>query len=106
MYNEPVFIAVFFLFRMSYDDFKKYFTKVEICMLSPDSAQDSGKKSWAMEINLGSWQNHVSAGGCRNFIDSFALNPQYRSVLIAVHQDVTCKPESFNSELVIAKFRR
>lgn len=65
-------------FWMSYDDFKKYFTKVEVCMLSPDSATDPGKKSWAMEINLGSWQKHVSAGGCRNFIDSFANNPQYR----------------------------
>ena len=91
---------VFWLSRMSYDDFKKYFTKVEICMLSPDSAQDSGKKSWAMEINLGSWQKHVSAGGCRNFIDSFALNPQYRSVLITVHQDVAFKSGSFSSEMV------
>lgn len=46
-------------------------------MLSPDSAGESDKKRWEMQINQGTWQNHVSAGGCRNFPDSFHLNPQY-----------------------------
>ena len=63
---------------MSFDDFTKNFTRVEVCMLSPDSAGDSDRKSWEMVINQGSWQKHVSAGGCRNFPDTFHLNPQYR----------------------------
>lgn len=67
--------------RMAFDDFKTWFSTVEICMLSPDSAFMTDKKSWVMDINLGSWQKHVSAGGCRNFIETFALNPQYRSEL-------------------------
>ena len=65
-------------FWMSFDDFRKNFTRVEVCMLSPDSAGDSDRKSWEMVINQGSWQKHVSAGGCRNFPETFHLNPQYR----------------------------
>jgi len=68
-------------FWMSNDDYTKNFTKLEICMLSPDSAGDSTAKKWAMEIHQGSWQSHVTAGGCRNFPDTFHLNPQYRITL-------------------------
>jgi len=64
-------------FWMSFADFSANFTKLEVCMLSPDSAGDSDKKSWEMQINQGTWQNHVSAGGCRNFPDTFHTNPQY-----------------------------
>ena len=71
-------IFIFSLPRMSYNDFMSNFTRVEICMLSPDSAGDSDKKRWEMEINQGTWQKHVSAGGCRNFPDTFYSNPQYR----------------------------
>jgi len=46
-------------------------------MLSPDSAGDSDKKRWEMQVNQGTWQSHVSAGGCRNFPDTFFCNPQY-----------------------------
>ena len=75
--NVSVNFVIVFLCRMSFDDFCKNFTKIEVCMLSPDSAGDSDKKRWEMQINQGTWQNHVSAGGCRNFPDSFHLNPQY-----------------------------
>lgn len=64
-------------FWMSFADFSKNYTRVEVCMLSPDSAGESDRKRWEMQINQGSWQSHVSAGGCRNFPDSFHLNPQY-----------------------------
>ena len=49
-------------FWMSYDDYIKNFTKLEICMLSPDAAGDSNAKKWSMEIHQGTWQKHVSAG--------------------------------------------
>lgn len=65
-------------FWMSFDDFCSNYTKVEVCMLSPDSAGDSDRKSWEMKIQVGSWQSYVTAGGCRNFPDTFHLNPQYR----------------------------
>lgn len=65
-------------FWMSFSDFVANYTRVEVCLLSPDSAGDSDRKRWEMEINQGTWQAHVSAGGCRNFPDSFHSNPQYR----------------------------
>jgi len=68
-------------FWMSLDDFKVNFSKVEVCMLSPDSAGEIEAKRWEMRLNQGSWQKHVSAGGCRNFPDTFHLNPQYRITL-------------------------
>ena len=63
---------------MSFDDFKKEFTRLEICMLSPDSAGDVDRKRWEASAQQGSWQKSVSAGGCRNFPDSFYINPQYK----------------------------
>lgn len=64
-------------FWMEFSDFTKNYTRVEVCMLSPDSAGESDRKRWEMQINQGSWQKHVSAGGCRNFPDTFYINPQY-----------------------------
>ena len=65
-------------FWMCFEDFANNFTRLEICMLSPDSAGDSDRKRWEMQLNQGTWQKHVSAGGCRNFKDTFHSNPQYK----------------------------
>ncbi|XP_049959737.1 calpain-A-like isoform X1 [Schistocerca serialis cubense] len=72
-------------FWMSYNDFKKYFTRIEICNLSPDALQEehikgSGRK-YEMSIFEGEWVRGVTAGGCRNYIDTFSHNPQYRITL-------------------------
>ena len=40
-------------FFMSFEDYIANFTKVEICMLSPDAAGDSSAKKWEMQINQG-----------------------------------------------------
>ena len=47
-------------------------------MLGPDSACGNEKKSWSARTEEGSWRKNWSAGGCRNFPDTFARNPQYR----------------------------
>ena len=47
-------------------------------MLSPDSTTSSEKKSWEMRKETGKWQKGVTAGGCRNFIETFHTNPQFR----------------------------
>lgn len=59
-------------FWMSFQDFKKYFTRLEICNLNPDSLTEddlnAGKKKWEMSVFEGEWVRGVTAGGCRNFL--------------------------------------
>ncbi|KAL7037807.1 hypothetical protein ACKWTF_009368 [Chironomus riparius] len=68
-------------FWISYKDFLKYFDKLDMCNLSPDSLVDETEKSTCMKWNLnvyeGEWIKGISAGGCRNNIDTFHRNPQY-----------------------------
>ncbi|KAG7206288.1 hypothetical protein KM043_003666 [Ampulex compressa] len=72
-------------FWMSFQDFTRYFTQLEICNLNPDSltedALSAGKKKWEMSVFEGEWVRGVTAGGCRNFLETFWHNPQYRITL-------------------------
>lgn len=69
-------------FWMSFQDFSNNFQKVEICNLGPDALTDealgSGKKRWESNTQDGAWKRRVNAGGCRNYLDTFWTNPQYR----------------------------
>ncbi|XP_066959586.1 calpain-A-like isoform X3 [Macrobrachium rosenbergii] len=79
-------------FWMSFLDFIRNFTTVEICDVTPevfdlgDEDEESNTaenilKRWQMVMYEGAWVSHHSAGGCRNFIDTFITNPQYTVVL-------------------------
>ncbi|XP_034934102.1 calpain-A isoform X2 [Chelonus insularis] len=78
-------------FWMSFQDFKTYFTSLEICNLNPDSLTEddlnSGKKKWEMSVFEGEWVRGVTAGGCRNFLETFWHNPQYRITLEIPDED-------------------
>ena len=67
---------------MSFEDFFKYYDKLEICHLGPDSAISTGQnaQNWEERSEKGAWIRGSSAGGCRNFLNTFSLNPQYRLV--------------------------
>ncbi|XP_056021337.1 calpain-B-like isoform X29 [Ostrea edulis] len=71
-------------FWMSFDDFRGNFEKLEICNLGPDSLEEDeldGKKRWEGHTENGEWIPRVNAGGCRNYLDTFWTNPQYRVTL-------------------------
>lgn len=73
-------------FWMSVDDFRKCFTKLEVCHLGQESLDDDqtvhGKKRLEETLFTGEWTKSVNAGGCANFRDTFWTNPQYKITVI------------------------
>uniref|UniRef100_A0A672U0B1 Calpain 9 n=1 Tax=Strigops habroptila TaxID=2489341 RepID=A0A672U0B1_STRHB len=63
---------------MKFEDFKVHFDKVEICNLTPDALDDSAVHKWEVTIHQGSWVRGSTAGGCRNFLETFWTNPQIK----------------------------
>uniref|UniRef100_A0A2C9KC99 Calpain-B n=1 Tax=Biomphalaria glabrata TaxID=6526 RepID=A0A2C9KC99_BIOGL len=77
-------------FWMSFQDFTANFQKLEICNLGPDSLDEedlSNKKKWECFKEHGAWIKRVNAGGCRNYLDTFWTNPQFRMTLTDVDDD-------------------
>ncbi|XP_051024758.1 calpain-9 isoform X2 [Acomys russatus] len=64
--------------RMAFEDFKTHFDKVEICNLTPDALEDSALHKWEVTVHQGRWVRGSTAGGCRNFLDTFWTNPQIK----------------------------
>nr|XP_055041309.1 calpain-3b isoform X1 [Misgurnus anguillicaudatus] len=78
-------------FWMCFEEFKKNFTNLEICNLTPDTLQDDQMFKWNVVMHEGRWVRGCSAGGCRNYPDTFWTNPQYRLVLVeADAKEKTC----------------
>jgi calpain-9 len=57
-------------FWISYADFIKTFTHLEVVHLDKETSRDEpslqNKNTWQMKLHQGSWRKGVSAGGCRN----------------------------------------
>ena len=72
-------------FYMSQNDFMRYFEGVEMTHLMPGCLDEEeivqGKQQWNTKQFDGYWVHGKNAGGCRNYINTFATNPQYLAVL-------------------------
>jgi calpain len=62
---------------MSLKDFLKYFDQLEVTNLTPDSLDDCSPFKWEVASFSGAWIAGESAGGCRNSLATFAMNPQF-----------------------------
>ncbi|KAI4875306.1 hypothetical protein NFI96_022572 [Prochilodus magdalenae] len=65
-------------FWMSVEDFCSTFSMLDICSLSPDFLDGSSKCHWTTTFHQGQWLAGTSAGGCRQYRDTFWTNPQFR----------------------------
>uniref|UniRef100_A0A668U636 Calpain-1 catalytic subunit n=1 Tax=Oreochromis aureus TaxID=47969 RepID=A0A668U636_OREAU len=54
-------------FWMSFNDFLREFSRLEICNLTADALESSQVKKWSSSLFQGEWRRGSTAGGCRNY---------------------------------------
>ncbi|KAK6489902.1 calpain-2 catalytic subunit-like [Huso huso] len=74
-------------FWMSFSDFMRHYSRLEICNLTPDTLTSDNYKNWSVCNYHGTWRSGSTAGGCRNNPYTFWTNPQFVLKLEEVDDD-------------------
>lgn len=91
-------------FWMSFQDWVQKFDRLEVCLINPDTLpkEDNCNKRWEMSVFEGEWTRGVTAGGCRNYLDTFHNNPQYRITL----EDIDDEDEENKCTVIVALMQK
>ncbi|XP_007935147.1 calpain-8 [Orycteropus afer afer] len=82
-------------FWMSFSDFLRQFSRLEICNLSPDSLTSEEVQKWNLALFNGRWARGSTAGGCQNYPATYWTNPQFKIRLDEVddsHEESAAEP--------------
>ncbi|CAG09503.1 unnamed protein product [Tetraodon nigroviridis] len=72
---------------MSFSDFTRQFSQLEICNLTPDTLESDDVGHWNHYQYEGAWRVGSTAGGCLNYAATFTSNPQFLVHLEDVDDD-------------------
>ncbi|NXK47062.1 CAN8 protein, partial [Chauna torquata] len=65
-------------FWMTFSDFQRQFTRLEICNLTPDTLTSDQVNKWDLTMFNGQWRRGSTAGGCQNYPATYWTNPQFK----------------------------
>ncbi|OQR72424.1 calpain-A-like [Tropilaelaps mercedesae] len=94
-------------FWMSMRDFKQNFHYLELCNLGPDALTeemltDTSIRKWEVAVYESSWVAGATGGGCRNYLDTHWVNPQYFITLVDPDED----DDENNCTMIIALMQK